>query len=65
MNLKFRLKLFLEEFGVKSVVLNSDLPVASRCHTVNQFNRGMYDYLLATDEDENKSETEVPSKQRR
>ncbi|VDM27952.1 unnamed protein product [Hydatigera taeniaeformis] len=46
----YKLKLFLEEFGVKSVVLNSELPVASRCHTVHQFNRGLYDYLLATDE---------------
>ena len=54
-----RLKLFLEEFGVKSVVLNSELPVASRCHTVRQFNKGFYDYLLATDENENESVVKV------
>ncbi|VDL27110.1 unnamed protein product [Hymenolepis diminuta] len=59
-----RLKLFLEEFGVKSVVLNSELPVASRCHTVNQFNRGLYDYLLATDENEAGTVDEAPNKSR-
>lgn len=56
-----RLKLFLEEFGVKSVVLNSELPVATRCHTVQQFNKGLYEYLLATDEKESGSVSE-PSK---
>nr|CDS33406.1 ATP dependent RNA helicase DDX56 [Hymenolepis microstoma]CDS35301.1 ATP dependent RNA helicase DDX56 [Hymenolepis microstoma] len=56
----YKLKLFLEEFGVKSVVLNSELPVACRCHTVNQFNRGLYDYLLATDENESGTTNEAP-----
>ncbi|KAM3180076.1 hypothetical protein ACTXT7_017011, partial [Hymenolepis weldensis] len=56
------LKLFLEEFGVKSVVLNSELPVASRCHTVSQFNRGLYDYLLATDENETGTVDEAANK---
>ncbi|KAL5967884.1 putative ATP-dependent RNA helicase DDX56 [Taenia solium] len=55
----YKLKLFLEEFGVKSVVLNSELPVASRCHTVHQFNRGLYEYLLATDEDDSGRVTNV------
>ncbi|KAF6780231.1 hypothetical protein AHF37_00262 [Paragonimus kellicotti] len=31
-------------------LLNSELPVMSRCHAIDQFNRGLYDYLLATDE---------------
>lgn len=59
MHINFRLKLFLEEFGVNSVVLNSELPVASRCHTVHQFNRGLYDYLLATDENRSGMVTDV------
>ncbi|VDL91228.1 unnamed protein product [Schistocephalus solidus] len=48
----FRLRIFLEEFGVQTVILNSELPIATRCHTVQQFNRGLYDYLLATDEND-------------
>jgi ATP-dependent RNA helicase DDX56/DBP9 len=46
----FRLKLFLERFGIKSVVLNSELPVNSRLHILQEFNQGVFDYLIATDE---------------
>lgn len=46
----YRLKLFLEQFSISSCVLNSELPVASRCHIVNQFNRGIYDVIIAADE---------------
>uniref|UniRef100_A0A183B6S6 RNA helicase n=1 Tax=Echinostoma caproni TaxID=27848 RepID=A0A183B6S6_9TREM len=46
----FKLRLFLEEFGIKTALLNSELPVLSRCHAIDQFNRGVFDYLLATDE---------------
>ncbi|OUM56287.1 hypothetical protein PIROE2DRAFT_19169, partial [Piromyces sp. E2] len=46
----YRLKLFLEQFGIRSCVLNSELPVQSRIHAVEEFNRGMYNYLIATDE---------------
>lgn len=46
----YRLKLFLEQFGIKSATLNSELPVASRFHIVQEFNRGIYDFLIATDE---------------
>ncbi|KAF7256291.1 hypothetical protein EG68_06877 [Paragonimus skrjabini miyazakii] len=46
----FKLRLFLEEFGIRAALLNSELPVMSRCHAIDQFNRGVYDYLLATDE---------------
>ncbi|CAH8529478.1 unnamed protein product [Dicrocoelium dendriticum] len=48
----FKLRLFLEEFGIRAALLNSELPVSSRCHTIDQFNRGVYDYLLATDENQ-------------
>jgi ATP-dependent RNA helicase DDX56/DBP9 len=46
----YRLKLFLEQFSIKSCVLNSELPVNSRYHVVQEFNKGVYDYIIATDE---------------
>lgn len=63
----YRLKLFLEQFSIKSCVLNSELPLNSRfavflgrCtgllssnhryHVVQEFNKGVYDYIIATDE---------------
>ncbi|KAI9486157.1 MAG: P-loop containing nucleoside triphosphate hydrolase protein [Benjaminiella poitrasii] len=52
----YKLKLFLEQFSVKSCVLNSELPLNSRYHIVEEFNRGIYDYLIATDESELKKE---------
>ena len=48
----YRLKLFLEQFGLKSCVLNSELPVNSRIHVVDEFNKGVYDVIIATDEHE-------------
>ncbi|XP_046565590.1 probable ATP-dependent RNA helicase DDX56 [Haliotis rubra] len=44
------LKLFLEQFGVNACVLNSELPVNSRCHIVTQFNEDVYSYIIASDE---------------
>src|SRR5690606_32722982 len=58
----YRLKLFLEQFGLKSVVLNSELPVNSRLHVVEQFNKNIYDIIIASDENEvlrNEDEEEV------
>uniref|UniRef100_A0A3Q2QUY3 Probable ATP-dependent RNA helicase DDX56 n=1 Tax=Fundulus heteroclitus TaxID=8078 RepID=A0A3Q2QUY3_FUNHE len=46
----YRLKLFLEQFGIPACVLNSELPVQSRCHIISQFNQGFYDIIIATDE---------------
>ena len=48
----YRLKLFLEQFGIKSCVLNSELPVASRLHIVEGFNKNVYEIIIATDENE-------------
>ncbi|KAL8720377.1 MAG: hypothetical protein Q9225_002765 [Loekoesia sp. 1 TL-2023] len=48
----YRLKLFLEQFGVKACVLNSELPVNSRFHVVEEFNKGVYDIIIASDESE-------------
>lgn len=49
-NSGFRLKLFLDQFKLKSAVLNSELPANSRTHCVEQFNAGVFDILIATDE---------------
>ncbi len=49
-NAGFRLKLFLDQFKVKTAVLNSELPANSRVHCVEQFNAGIFDVLIATDE---------------
>ncbi|KAH8427294.1 ATP-dependent DNA/RNA helicase [Aspergillus melleus] len=48
----YRLKLFLEQFGLKSCVLNSELPINSRIHVVQEFNKGVYDIIIAADEQE-------------
>lgn len=46
----YRVKLYLEQFGIKSCVLNSELPVNCRIHVVEEFNKGVYDIIIATDE---------------
>ncbi|XP_076461851.1 putative ATP-dependent RNA helicase DDX56 [Babylonia areolata] len=46
----YKLKLFLEPFGIPSCVLNAELPVKSRCHIVSQFNEGLYELIIASDE---------------
>ena len=48
----YRLKLYLEQFGVKSCVLNSELPVNCRIHVVEEFNKSVYDIIIASDEHE-------------
>ena len=48
----YRVKLFLEQFGIKSCVLNSELPVNSRIHVVEEFNKDVYDIIVASDEQE-------------
>lgn len=45
----YRVKLFLEQFGLRTCVLNEELPVNSRFHIVEEFNKGKYDYIIATD----------------
>ncbi|KAG0267478.1 ATP-dependent DNA/RNA helicase [Mortierella polycephala] len=57
----YRLKLFLEQFSIPSVVLNSELPLNSRVHIVEEFNKGVYDYMIATDEGGLKGEKEEDS----
>ncbi|KXZ52784.1 hypothetical protein GPECTOR_8g172 [Gonium pectorale] len=45
-----RLRLFLEAFGLRPALLNSELPLNSRSHILASFNRGAFDYLIATDD---------------
>ena len=45
----YRLKLFLQQFGVQAAVLNAEIPLNSRVHILDEFNRGIFDYLIATD----------------
>lgn len=46
----YRLKLFLEQFGIRCCILNSELPINSRLHIVEEFNKNVYNLLIATDE---------------
>ncbi|KAF2204023.1 DEAD-domain-containing protein [Delitschia confertaspora ATCC 74209] len=48
----YRVKLFLEQFGIRSCVLNSELPLTSRLHIVEEFNKNIYEILIASDENE-------------
>ncbi|KAF8455342.1 P-loop containing nucleoside triphosphate hydrolase protein [Terfezia claveryi] len=48
----YRVRLFLEQFGIRACVLNSELPVNSRLHIVQEFNKNVYDIIIATDENE-------------
>ncbi|GLC37850.1 hypothetical protein PLESTB_001483000 [Pleodorina starrii] len=45
-----RLRLFLEAFGVRPALLNAELPLNSRSHILASFNKGLFDYLIATDD---------------
>jgi len=45
----YRLKLYLERFGVRAALLNAALPAASRRRALEQFHKGMFDHLIATD----------------
>ncbi|EFJ28935.1 hypothetical protein SELMODRAFT_440996 [Selaginella moellendorffii] len=55
----FKIKLFLEQFGIKSAVLNAELPQNSRLHILKEFNLGLFDYMIATDDGKSdKLETE-------
>ncbi|KAL1890598.1 ATP-dependent DNA/RNA helicase [Ceratocystis pirilliformis] len=48
----YRLKLYLEQFGIRACILNSELPVNSRIHVVEEFNKNVYDIIIASDESE-------------
>lgn len=46
----YRLKMFLQQFGIKSCVLNSEMPETSRFHIVEEFNQAIYNIIIASDE---------------
>jgi len=46
----FRLKLLLDQFYIHTSLLNAELPLLSRLHSVEQFNQGKSSILIATDE---------------
>ena len=48
----YRLKLFFEQFGIRSCVLNAELPVNSRVHVVEEFDKNVYDIIIAADDHE-------------
>uniref|UniRef100_A0A2P2HZF4 RNA helicase n=1 Tax=Hirondellea gigas TaxID=1518452 RepID=A0A2P2HZF4_9CRUS len=49
-NKGYKLRMFLGQFGIASCILNCELPSASRCDIIEQFNAGRYDTIIATDE---------------
>lgn len=55
----YRLKLFFEQFIIKSAVLNAELPHNSRQHIIEEYNRGLFDYLIATDDSVDRDEGEA------
>lgn len=59
----YRLKLFLEQFHIRSAVLNAELPLRSRLNIIEQFNVGNFDYLIATDESTDASSWSKSSKE--
>ncbi|ROT69639.1 putative ATP-dependent RNA helicase DDX56-like [Penaeus vannamei] len=58
----YRLRMYLAHFDISSCVLNSEMPVASRCHIIEQFNSGKYDIIIASDE-QNLEETAAGTSQ--
>jgi ATP-dependent RNA helicase DDX56/DBP9 len=54
-----RMKLFLGRFGIAAAALNAELPANSRAHVIDQFNKGVFDILIATDEGEDEAAAEV------
>eukprot|EP01031_Cornospumella_fuschlensis_P033738 gene33738-40818_t len=60
----YKLKLFLQQFHIPCAVLNSELPLNNRVHIIEEFNRGVFDLLVATDasveEEEEGSDAEDP-----
>ena len=51
-----RLRLFLHKFGVPTCALHGELPANSRTHILQEFNRGVYDFMVAAADDANMAE---------
>ncbi|CAN6297931.1 unnamed protein product [Urochloa humidicola] len=61
----FRLRLFLEKFGIRSAVLNAELPQNSRLHIIEAFNARLFDYLIATDDAKTKEDKQTDKKNKK
>jgi ATP-dependent RNA helicase DDX56/DBP9 len=46
----YRVRLFLQQMFISAAVLNAELPLRSRLQTLEDFNNGLIDLLIATDE---------------
>lgn len=64
--------MYLESFGIRSCALNSEMPINSRMHVIEQFNGGLYDTIIASDEkivdqgaEEEKAEANKKSKSKK
>ena len=42
----YKLKMFLEQFGIPACILNSELPAVSRCKAVTLLYCGTYDIII-------------------
>jgi ATP-dependent RNA helicase DDX56/DBP9 len=60
-----RVRLFLDAFGIRCSVLSADLPLNSRHHILQEFNRGLFDVLVATDDVHAADAAPRPTKLRR
>jgi ATP-dependent RNA helicase DDX56/DBP9 len=45
-----RARLFLDAFGIQCSELHAEMPLNTRNHVLQQFNKGLFDYLIATDD---------------
>ncbi|CAK7218596.1 ATP-dependent DNA/RNA helicase [Sporothrix bragantina] len=59
----YRLKLFFEQFGIRSCILNSEMPVSSRIHVIDEFNRNVYNTIIASDEHEVLGDEDQPAEE--
>ena len=50
-NKGYRVRLFLEQFGFQAGIINAEMPQNARLLIIERFNRGLFDYLIATDGD--------------
>uniref|UniRef100_A0ACD6A789 Uncharacterized protein n=1 Tax=Avena sativa TaxID=4498 RepID=A0ACD6A789_AVESA len=64
-DMAFRLRLFLEKFGIRSAVLNAELPQNSRLHIIEAFNARLFDYLIATDDNKTKEAKQTNKENRK
>ena len=55
-----RTRLFLDAFGIRCSEIHAEMPLNTRNHVLQQFNRGLFDYLIATDDVQGDSAKEGP-----